>query len=214
MSLTRSLAHLKRGITEKKWAEARQWAGGPSRKKYRMPNSQRPDGTVTGSTKRLVSRLYQVKTGHCHTGRISPMGEGPPQCSVLVVPVPDADEGPRLQGVPRMEGAAEDTVGGDAEEDGEEEEPVDGPGSASRWEMRAGGADFLSSPDVGKLVPPLEEDDARSEVSEWELWERRARQEEREAEVEALGVVDEMGAGEELLLFLPTPSFMASAGED
>jgi len=32
---------------------------------------------------------------------------------------------------------------------------------------------------VGRLVPPLEkEDDARSEVSEWELRERRERQEE------------------------------------
>ena len=29
----------------------------------------------------------------------------------------------------------------------------------------------------------------------------------------ALGAVDEMGAREELPLFLPTPSFMASAGE-
>ena len=74
--------------------------------------------------------------------------------------------------------------------------------------------DFLSSTDVGRLVPLLEEGDAGSEVSEWELRERRRRQEEREAEAEALGVVDEMGAGEDLPLFLPTPSFMASAGGD
>jgi len=77
--------------------------------------------------------------------------------------------------------------------------------------------DFLSSTDVGRLVPPLEEGGAGSEVSEWELRERRERrerQEEREAEAEALGAADEMGAGEELPLFLPTPSFMALAGED
>jgi len=39
------------------------------------------------------------------------------------------------------------------------------------------------------------------------------RQEEREGEAEALGSVDDMGDGEELLLFRPTPSFMVSAGE-
>jgi len=51
-------------------------------------------------------------------------------------------------------------------------------------------------------------------VSEWEFRERREREEERDAEAEALGVVDEMGAGEELPLFLSTPLFMALAGED
>jgi len=35
----------------------------------RMPKSQRPDGTVAGSTKRLTSRIYQLKTGHCLTGQ-------------------------------------------------------------------------------------------------------------------------------------------------
>jgi len=75
--------------------------------------------------------------------------------------------------------------------------------------------DFLSATDVGRLVPPLaEEGDAVSEVSEWELRERREREEETEAEAEALGAEDEGGAGEEPPLFLPTPSFMASAGEE
>ena len=74
--------------------------------------------------------------------------------------------------------------------------------------------DFRSSTDAGGLVPMLkEEDDAGSEASEWELRERRERQEEREGEAEALGAVDDMGDGEELPLFLRTPSFMVSAGE-
>ena len=73
--------------------------------------------------------------------------------------------------------------------------------------------DFLSSTDVGRLAPPLEEEgDAGSEASEWELRERREREEEREEEAETLGAVEE--GGEELPLFLPTPSFMASAGEE
>ena len=70
MPLPRSLAHLKREISEKKWAEARQWAGGrTSRKKYRMPSRQKPDDTVAGSSKRLAPRVYQLKTGHCPTGQ-------------------------------------------------------------------------------------------------------------------------------------------------
>jgi len=64
--------------------------------------------------------------------------------------------------------------------------------------------DFLSSMDVGRMVPA--EEDTRSEVSEWERRERRA-------EAEALGAEDELGFGEEPSLF-PTPSFMASTGEE
>ena len=74
--------------------------------------------------------------------------------------------------------------------------------------------DFLSSTDLGRLVPPLEESDAGREVSEWELRVRRVREEEREAEAEELGAAGGLGAGEELPLLLPTPSFMASADEE
>ena len=76
--------------------------------------------------------------------------------------------------------------------------------------------DFLTATDVGKLVPPVEEDGAGSQTSEWELREGREREEEQEAEAEAeeLGAAEGSGAGEELPLFLPTPSFMASAGEE
>jgi len=68
--LPRSLAKLKREITEKKWVEARHWAGTRTPKtKYRMTKIQRPDGVVAGSTKRLASRSYQLKTGHARTGQ-------------------------------------------------------------------------------------------------------------------------------------------------
>ena len=42
---------------------------GTSKTKYRMPKSQRPDGTVAGSSKRPTSRFYQLKTGHCLFGQ-------------------------------------------------------------------------------------------------------------------------------------------------
>jgi len=34
-----------------------------------MPREQRPDKTVAGSSKRLASRFYQMKTGHCLIGQ-------------------------------------------------------------------------------------------------------------------------------------------------
>jgi len=37
--------------------------------KYRMPKSQKPDGAVVGSSKRVASRLYQIKTGQYLTGQ-------------------------------------------------------------------------------------------------------------------------------------------------
>jgi len=70
MPLPRSLANLKREISEKMWAEARQWAGGrTSEKKYKMLESHKPDDTVAESTKRLASRYYQLKTGLARTGQ-------------------------------------------------------------------------------------------------------------------------------------------------
>ena len=57
------------------------------------------------------------------------------RCPVLVVQVPLANERPPLQGVSRMEDAAENSVGGGVEGDQEVEEQVDGPGPAGRREM-------------------------------------------------------------------------------
>jgi len=70
--------------------------------------------------------------------------------------------------------------------------------------------DFLSSTDVGRTVPAVEEKDAESEVSEWELRERAEREEERRAEER--GVKDERE--EEHQRLLPTPSFMAMADSE
>jgi hypothetical protein len=87
----------------------------------------------------------------------------------------------------------------------------------SRWKVRDLLADercsraelgFLSTTDVGRLVPAPVAENAPSEASEWELRERREREEERRAEEEGLG------AEVEEPLFLPTPAFMASAEEE
>jgi hypothetical protein len=69
--------------------------------------------------------------------------------------------------------------------------------------------DFLATTVVGRLAPaPSDEEDAQSEASEWELRERRDREEERRMEAE------ELGAEVEEPLFLPTPAFMAAAEEE
>jgi hypothetical protein len=67
---------------------------------------------------------------------------------------------------------------------------------------------FLSTTDVGRRAPAPAEEDAPSEASEWELRERREREEERRAEAE------ELSAEVEEPLFLPTPAFMASVEEE
>ena len=70
MPLLRSLVNIKQEISEQKWVEARQWAGGrTSKTKYQRSESQRPEGTVAGSCKRLSSCFYQLQTGHCNTGQ-------------------------------------------------------------------------------------------------------------------------------------------------
>jgi len=70
MHLPRSLAHLKRKISGKKWVEAKRWAAGwVTGRKYKLPTKQQPDGTVAGSSKRLASRFYQLKTGHYLIGQ-------------------------------------------------------------------------------------------------------------------------------------------------
>ena len=66
--------------------------------------------------------------------------------------------------------------------------------------------DFLSTTDVGRLLPA--EEHVRSKVLEWEIWGHRGRGGERGT------TTGELGAdGEEQPLFLPTPSLMASAEE-
>ena len=125
--------------------------------------------------------------------------------------MPYADERTPPEGVSEVEGSAEDPAGRGAEGDRE----VEDPGSFRRCEVWPGGTGFPCYYGCGRLVPAAEEDvDAGSNVLEWELRKRLEREEERGAEVGALRAEEEAGAGEELPLFLPIPSLMASAGEE
>jgi len=209
-----SLANIRREISEKKWAEARTWAGGrTSKKKYKMPDSQKPDGTVAESNKRLASRFYQLKMGHCRTGQYLHWAKArlTAQCWWCQCSVQTRDH--LLKGCPKWKGQQKTLW--------EEVWKETGRGK-SRWKAhelfayrRCSRAvlDFLSSTDVGKIVPAVEvEDDAGSEASEWELRERREQEEERK--VEELGAEEGLVAGEGTLRFLATPPFMASAEKE
>jgi len=57
------------GRSGRRQGNRREAGVGTSWKKYKMPVTQKPDGVVAGSTKRLASRFYQLKTGHCLTGQ-------------------------------------------------------------------------------------------------------------------------------------------------
>ena len=48
---------------------SRKLAKTSSNRKYRPREKQKPDAIVVGANKRLASRLYQLKTGHCLTGQ-------------------------------------------------------------------------------------------------------------------------------------------------
>ena len=202
----RSRANIRREISEKKWGQARECtAGRTSKKKYRMPTSQRRDGTVAGSAKRLAQRFYQLKTGHCRTGKYLYWTKFWRTAPCWWCPHPKQTREHLLKGCPRWR----------KEQRTLWKEVWKEMGKARQWwkahklfaDQRCSWAvlDFLASMEVGKTVPAVEED-TRSEVSEWELQERAEQEEERSAESEALGMEVEAP-----LLFLPTPTFIASA---
>jgi hypothetical protein len=73
----------------------------------------------------------------------------------------------------------------------------------------AGVLDFLSTTDVGRLVPAPVEEEGQREASEWERRQWREREEGRRQEAEELGA-----GGKGQPLFLPTPSFIMTSAEE
>jgi len=70
MPLPRSLANLKREISERKWEEAWTWAKKRVRgKKYQMRETMHQNDMVARAPKRLAGRYHQLKTGNCRTGQ-------------------------------------------------------------------------------------------------------------------------------------------------
>jgi hypothetical protein len=158
-----------------------------SKAKYKMPARQKPDGVAAGSFKRHASRFYHSEGRTLPYRAIPPLDEESPHPSLLVVRERNTDTRQPLQGVCRVERPAEDSVDGGQKGNGEVEEPLEGPGHTGRRKMQQGSTRLLLHPGRGETVPALAENDVQSEASEWELRERREREERRRAEAEELG---------------------------
>ena len=179
-----------------------------------VQDAEEPEARRHGGweSKRLASRFYQVKTGHCLAGQYLQWTKNRPTAQCWWCRCQTQTREHLFKVCPEWKAQQKILWAEVRKESGKWK---------SRWGIRdlladrlwsQAVLDFLSATDVGRLVPT--EEDAGSEVSEWERRERREREEERRAEAEELGAAGELGAGDELALFLPTPSFMASAEED
>jgi len=139
---------------------------------------------------------------------VPPLDEELAHPAVLVVPVPDSDSGPPLQGVSGVEGPAENPAGGGVEGAWEVDSQWKILGFLADGRCSQAVLDFLSAIDVGRRVPAGE--GTESGASEWELQKRRERGGGGGGGAEELGATGELGAGGELHLLLPAPSFTAS----
>jgi len=167
--LDRSRTRSGRSRRKKKWADARQWAGGrTSEKKHRMPKSQGLDGTVAGGSKRLASRLYQIKTGqYLQRTKNRPTA----QCGWRRGQTQTRDH--LFKVCPEWNGQQNILWAEVLKETGRRKHRFT---VRDLRDLLANGRcsqavlDSLSTTDVGRLVPA--EEDGGSEVSEWERRER------------------------------------------
>jgi hypothetical protein len=209
MPLPRSLAHLKREISEKKWNEARRWAGSrASAKKYKMPREQRAEqDSGREHQEARLEALYQLKTGHCLAGQYLDWtkNRATAQCWWCRYAT-QTNEGAYLQKnyfCPEWKPQQKVlwALGGGAEGDGEGEGegPVQDPGPPCRRPVQPAGAGTSSPPRMwgGGSRPPR----LRTTQRAWRQngssgsGERGRGGEEGEAE--------ELGAEDEDLLFSP-----------
>ena len=94
MPLPRSLANLKREISEKKWAEARLWAWGrTSKTKYRMPKSQKRARSGGREHQEACLAVLPDEDGALPCREIPPFDEESNHPPVLVVTVHESQSG-------------------------------------------------------------------------------------------------------------------------
>ena len=112
-----------------------QWVGAVSWRRDKSCGSMRfmVDLELNKQQRLLCQRDARGSIARLHTCSVS----------MLVVPVPDPDPGTPLQGVPGVEAAAEDPVGGGEEGDREVEGPVEDQGPPGGREVQAAGTGFL-----------------------------------------------------------------------
>jgi len=94
----------------------------------------------SGEHQKACLAILPTQDGALPDRAVSQLDKEPPHPAILVVLVPNADPGPPLQGVSRVEATAEDPVSGGEEGDWEVEGPVEGAGPTGRREVQPGGA--------------------------------------------------------------------------
>jgi len=99
-----------------------------------IPYAGQPKARRRGSQQHQETRLsvLPAEDGALPNSAVPQLDKDPNHPTMLVVPVPNADPGPPLQVVPRVEAAAEDPVGGGEEGDQEVEGTVEGEGPAGQ----------------------------------------------------------------------------------
>ena len=105
------------------------------------------NNTLSPLPKRLASRFYQVKTGHCLSGKYLHWTKNRPTLQCWWYPIQTREHLFKVSGV---EGPTENSVGGGAEGDWEVEEQVEDPGPPGRREMQPGGTRLPRSHGGGK----------------------------------------------------------------
>ena len=106
-----------------------------------IPAAQEPASRWHGSWEHQEACLavLPAQDGALPVWAVPQLDDEPTHPAMLVVPVPNAEPGPPFQGVPRVEAAAEDPVGGGEEGGWEVEGPVEGAGPSGRREVQPGG---------------------------------------------------------------------------
>jgi len=159
---------------------------------------------VAGSSKRLASRLYQLKADHCLTGQYLKWKGNKPTAKCWWCPVQDPMREHLFKCCPHWKRQQIILWAEERRETGRGEDRFRIRDLTADARTSQAVLDFLSTTDVGRRAPASAEEDKQSDPSQCELRERRERKEGEEVGAE----------GEGQPLFLPTPSFMVSAGEE
>jgi len=138
------------GRTEKKWPEA----GPPGTStRCRAARSQ----TARLRVAQACLKVLPAEDRSPPHRAVPTLNEELAHHSVLVVSVPDADAGAPLQGVSRVEGPTNDPVGRGTEGSGKEKSRFTTRDLLADWRCSQAVPNFLSTTDVGRLVPAEED---------------------------------------------------------
>jgi len=167
-----------------------------SNRKYRPCEKQKPDPTVVRANKRLASRFYQLKTGHCLTGQYLAWTTRRPDATCWWCQYKIQTREHLFKNCPQWKSQQKTLWTTVLEETRRLPGPARGRDRTQIAELRADERcsqavqDFLATTDVGRTSGPTvaaDEDGAASEASEWDAREQAERAAERAAEEEWLG---------------------------